>query len=134
MNSVNITGRLTDDVELKFTTDSNAVCSFAVAVDRPYAKDTVDFLQCVAWRQKAEFVAKYFKKGDGIEVTGYISTRSYEDKNGVKHKVTEICADQVNFVKARKSEDKPVAEKPSEPDSVDVQEFIDNNLDELLPF
>lgn len=83
MNSVNISGRLTKDPELKTTQSNISVCSFGVAVDRPGVKDKSDFIDCVAWRNTAEFVNKYFAKGDPIEITGTLTTRNWEDQNGI---------------------------------------------------
>ena len=81
MNSVSITGRITKDPELRVTPSGTSVCAFSVAVDRPNVKDKVDFLDCVAWRASAEFVSKYFHKGDGIEITGCITSRTSENQN-----------------------------------------------------
>lgn len=105
MNSINITGRVTNDIELKTTQQGTSVCSFTVAVDRPAVKDKTDFIDCVAWRQKAEFLSKYFAKGDGIEITGVLTTRNYEDKNGNKRKAVEVVCDQVSFPKGKKKSD-----------------------------
>lgn len=105
MNSVSISGRLTKDVELKTTQNGVHVCSFTVAVDRPGVKDTTDFLDCVAWRKSAQFVDKYFAKGDPIEITGHLTCRKYEDKNGNKRKVVEIVCNQISFPKQKKRQD-----------------------------
>ena len=86
MNSVNISGRLTKDPELKTTQSNIPVCSFGVAVDRPGVKDKSDFIDCVAWRNTAEFVSKYFAKGDPVEITGTLTTRNWEDQNGTRRK------------------------------------------------
>lgn len=81
MNSICLTGRLTDDVELKQTPSGVSVCSFTLAVKRPNVKDTTDFINCVAWRGTAEFISRYFGKGNKIEVNGVLTSRKYEDKN-----------------------------------------------------
>ena len=75
MNSISISGRLTKDPELRRTQSGTAVCSFSVAVDRPGVKDKTDFIDCVAWDKRAEFVSKYFLKGDPIEVNGVLTRR-----------------------------------------------------------
>ena len=71
MNVVAISGRITSDPELKQTQDGTSVCRFSVAVRRPNVKDKTDFIDCIAWRQKAEFVSRLFRKGQRIEVTGF---------------------------------------------------------------
>lgn len=105
MNNVSISGRIANEVEIRSTIDGTAVCAFCVAVDRPMAKDTTDFIDCVAWRQKADFVGKYFQKGDPIEITGYLTTQTYEDKNGNKHKAVKILCDQIGFTKSKKQKE-----------------------------
>lgn len=96
-----IQGRLTADPELKHTNSDVSVCSFSVAVDRDFVKQSedrqADFPNVVAWRQTAEFVAKYFKKGQMILVTGRLQTRKWTDNDGKTRYATEIVADHVNF-------------------------------------
>lgn len=103
MNIAGISGRLVRDPELRYTPSQKAVTSFCIAVDRPGVKDKTDFIDCVAWEKKAEFVAKYFKRGQRIEVSGVITTRSYE-KDGQKRKATELRCDQVFFGDSKKDE------------------------------
>ncbi|MCD8239386.1 MAG: single-stranded DNA-binding protein [Clostridiales bacterium] len=103
MNTVIISGRLTADPELKYTPNNVPVCTFIVAVDRPTKDDIADFPIVVAWRQTAEFVAKYLSKGRRIIVRGEIHTRNYEDKDGNKRKTTEIQADRVEFADSPKN-------------------------------
>lgn len=102
MNNVIISGRLTADPELKTTPNGVPVCTFIVAVDRSTKDDVADFPIVVAWRQTAEFVAKYLSKGRKIIVKGEIRTRNYEDKDGNKRKATEIQADRVEFADSQK--------------------------------
>ncbi len=103
LNKSIIMGRLTADPELKQTPNGVSVCSFYVAVDRNYVSEgqerQTDFIGVTSWRQTAEFVSKYFKKGKFIVVEGSIQTRSYDDTRypEVKHYVTEICAERVYF-------------------------------------
>lgn len=101
MNNVIISGRLTADPELKTTPSGVSVCTFIVAVDRPSKDDTADFPIVVAWRQTAEFVAKYLAKGRKVIVQGEIRTRNYEDKDGNKRKATEIQAERVEFADSK---------------------------------
>ena len=100
MNNVSLMGRLTADPELKQTYNGVAVLSFCIAVDRPYSKDgnqQADFINIVAWRQTAEFVSKYFSKGQMIALEGCIQTRPYEDKNGNNRIAFEVIARRVCF-------------------------------------
>lgn len=112
MNKVILIGRLTKDVELKLTPNQTQFCSFTVAVDRRF-KDAngqrqADFISCLAWKQTAVFIQKYFKKGSRIGLVGSIQTRSYEDQNGQKHFVTEVIVDEAEFVESNnKSEEQP---------------------------
>lgn len=99
LNKVIIGGRLTADPELKTTPSGVSVTSFTVAVNRRGGKETVtDFLNVVAWRQSAEFVCKYFRKGSSICVVGSVQVRKWQDKDGGNRYATEIVADEVNFV------------------------------------
>lgn len=100
MNSVLMVGRLTRDPELRFIAGSGkAVATFAIAVDRPFAKEkTADFFNVVVWGKPAENVANYLAKGRQVAVKGYLQSRSYEDKTGQKRYVTEIVADTVEFI------------------------------------
>ena len=105
MNSVILTGRLTAEPELKYTASGTPVCSFILAVDRNTKKDEADFPNVVAWRNTAEFASKYLGKGRKIIVEGELRTRTYEDKNGTKHKVTEVFADRIEFADSKKKDD-----------------------------
>lgn len=100
MNSVVMVGRLTRDPELRFIAGSGkAVATFAIAVDRPFAKEkTADFFNIVVWGKPAENAANYLSKGKQVAVKGYLQSRSYEDKTGQKRYVTEIVADNVEFI------------------------------------
>ena len=101
LNKVILMGRLTRDPELKYTPSNVAVCSFSIAVDRRYARPgeqrQADFINIVTWRNTAEFVSKYFVKGQMINVCGSLQTRTWDDAQGVKRYATEVVADEVNF-------------------------------------
>ena len=101
LNCAVIMGRLTADPELRTTGNGISVTSFSVAVDRNYQRQgqerQTDFINVVAWRQTAEFVTRYFHKGQMIAVQGSIQTRNYEDRNGNKRTAVEIAADNVSF-------------------------------------
>jgi len=108
MNQIVIMGRLTRDPELRHTTNGVAVASFSLAVDRGYApKDggerQTDFIDVVAWRSTAEFVSKYFTKGQMAAVTGRLQIRDWTDKDGNKRKSAEVVADNIYFTESKKS-------------------------------
>ena len=101
LNRVILMGRITQDLELKSTPSGVSVLSFSIAVDRGFVKQgeerQADFISCVAWRQQAEFISKYFGKGRMIAIEGNLRTRTYDDKNGTKHYVTEVYVDSASF-------------------------------------
>ena len=103
MNKTILIGRLTADPELRQTQSGVASCRFTVAVNRKFKNDKgeyeADFITCVAWRQTAEFVSRYFSKGKMIAVEGTLHTGSYQDKNypDVKHYTTDVYVDNVEF-------------------------------------
>lgn len=107
LNRVVLMGRITQELEVKQTQSGIAVLSFSLAVDRPAGKGTekqTDFVSCVAWRHTAEFIARYFGKGRLIALEGNLRTRTYDDKNGAKHYVTEVYVDNVSFTGEPKQE------------------------------
>ena len=119
MNKVELIGRLTKDPELKQTQNETPFCNFTVAVDRRF-KDAngnrqADFINCTAWRQTATFIQKYFKKGNRIGICGCIQTRSYEEEDGRKVFITEVIAEEAEFVENNKSEtaEAPAPEAPA---------------------
>lgn len=97
MNCVNLIGRLTRDPEPKMTSSGVTLLTFSIAVDRGDKDRNTDFINCQAWRTTAEFITKYFHKGDPIAVTGKIVTRSYE-KDGQTIKVFEVLTTEAGFV------------------------------------
>ena len=106
LNVITIGGRLTKEPELRHTQNDIAVCGFSVAVERDFAgqgqqKET-DFFECVAWRQGAEFVSKYFHKGDMILVTGRMQARDWTDNNGNKRRAWENQVDHSYFGGSKK--------------------------------
>ena len=115
LNHIVIMGRLTRDPELRRTGSGAAVASFTVAVDRDFAaqgqeKET-DFIDCVAWAQKGEFVAKYFSKGSMIVVSGRLQIRNWTDKDGNKRRSAEVVADNCYFGESKgRSEGRPAAQ------------------------
>lgn len=91
-------GRLTKDVEAKTTQTGKEVSHFNVAVRRPYSQDETDFFDVSAWGKMGENCAKYLKKGSQVCVNGYMTTRTYEDSQGIKRKVYEVRAEEVEFL------------------------------------
>ena len=121
LNSAVVMGRLTKDPELRYTTNNTAVLYFTVAVDRIYSKPgeerQTDFIDVVAWSKTAEFVDRYFEKGQKIIVEGSLQTRTYTDKNGNKRKAVELVARQVHFAEGKKQQN--TMPEPSDSDIPD---------------
>ena len=107
MNKILLVGRLTKDPELRYTQSGIAVASFTLAVNRRFTNQNgereADFINCVAWQKAAEFVANYFKKGQQMGLEGRLQVRSYEENDGQRRWVTEVVADQIEFVGSRES-------------------------------
>ena len=106
MNRIILMGRLTRDPELRRTQSGTPVASFSLAVDRPYTSGgerQTDFIDVVAWRQRGEFVSKYFTKGQMCLVEGSLQIRDWTDKDGNKRKSAEVVADNVYFTESKKS-------------------------------
>lgn len=115
MNNAQLIGRITKDIDLRYTQSGKAVVGFTLAVDRRKRDNGADFIQCVAWGKTAELMAQYTHKGSKIGVSGHIQTRNYE-KNGQKVFVTEIVADEVNFLERKREESDPAMEETDEDD------------------
>lgn len=139
-NKVILIGNITKDVELKQTPTGVSVCSFDIAVNRKLNREVTDFISIVTWRQQAEFVSKYFKKGQAILVCGELQTRSYTDKQGNKRTAVEVVADEVSFVGNKESATEAKSEAPARPYMPSVystdnsQNFEEIAGDEGLPF
>lgn len=107
LNRAILMGRITRDIELRQTTGGVSVVNFSIAVDRNYQPDKdnkqTDFITITAWRGTAEFISKYFSKGQMIAVEGSIQTRNYQDKEGNNRTAFEVVADQVYFAEGRRS-------------------------------
>ena len=130
MNSVTMIGRLCKEPELRRTQSGTACCSFSLAVKRPRVKDTTDFHDFVVWQQGAEYLCQYGHKGDLVGVTGYLTTRSWQDKDGNKRKAIEVNCDSVELLSGKKEESKPAASAPAP-----VQDFQQIDIpDAQLPF
>lgn len=106
LNKVILAGRLTADPELKkTTTNDTSVCSFTIAVNRRFTRageqPQADFINCVAWRQQAELLSRYFRKGSSVCIVGNIQNRNWTDQQGNKRTTTEVIVDELNFVDAK---------------------------------
>lgn len=115
INNVVLVGRITKDPEIRYTSSNIASCSFTLAVDRGFTSQSgerqSDFINCVAWRQSADFMSQYIKKGYMMGITGRIQTRSYQAQDGTTRYVTEVVCDSVQNLQPR---DASVAQ-PSQP-------------------
>ena len=150
LNKVVLAGRLTADPELKLTPNGISVVSGSIAINRParvvnnQKVTEVDFINFVAWRKTAEFIAKYFKKGSAICITGSMQSRTWTDNDGVKHYATEVVIDEAMFVdslSSNKAADAPegtyVPEAYAAPTftaGADVPNFEEVKTDDDLPF
>ncbi len=131
MNKVQLIGNLTRDPELNETPSGVAVCRFSIAVNRSYANEEgeriADYFNITVWRGQAENCAKFLKKGSKVAIVGSLQNRTYEDKDGVERKVTDIIASEVEFLTSIKSEE-PSNEKPKE------KPTLEEVSDEDFPF
>lgn len=135
MNTINLIGNICNDLELKSTQSGKTVLNFNLAVKRPFSKETTDFIPMVAWGQNAEFLSKYGRKGSKVAVSGTLTTRKYQDKDGNNRTTYEVVCDSVELVggkpdnEAQQQSYIPDAYKPTEeaPKFEDVQ-------DDNLPF
>lgn len=133
MNKAILVGNLTKDPELRTTPNGVSTTSFTVAVNRRYksqdGQQQTDFINCVAWRNTAEFIAKYFTKGSKIGIVGTIQTRSYEDQNGVRRYVTEVVVNEAEFVTSKSQG----VQKPTEQESKTADELFGEELSDFQP-
>lgn len=141
MNKAILIGRLTNDPEMRQTQSGVAYCSFTLTIDRQYADQNgnrkTDYLPCVAWRERAEFICKYFAKGRRIAIEGVIPTRSYEAQYGSNRYITEIIVENVEFADSSPSQSGYVghqaASAQAQPPVKDISRFMENDDDDL-PF
>lgn len=137
LNHITIMGRLTRDVELRKTGNGTSVASFTLAVDRDFGDKETDFIECVAWKNTADFVSKYFSKGRMAVVSGRLQIRSWTDKDGNKRKTAEVVADNVYFGDSKNSESGNQSSYTGfvKSDAVPAQDFalLDDD-DAQLPF
>ena len=141
INTVALTGRLTYSPELKVTPSGISVIRFTIACDRNYQakgeERKADFIDCIAWRNTAEFISRYFHKGDMIGVEGNIQTDNYTDKDGNKRKSVTVVSDNVSFCgskNANQSNNQPFNQPAPSYASVDNSDFEEIVDDTDLPF
>lgn len=155
LNKVVIAGRMTKDPEVKTTQSGLSVCTFSVAVNKRVAKDAhpeADFFTVTAWRERAEFVGKYFRKGSAICVCGQLTVNKWQDQNGNKRQDVQIVADDCLFVESKGASDgaqdapaqtaptqtsvygQPTAYNPYTPPAQGAPNFEQIPLDDDLPF
>lgn len=140
LNTIILMGRLTADPELRHTSNNIPVTSFTLAVNRNYVKQgadrVTDFIDIVAWRSTAEFVSKYFRKGQLVAVQGSLQTRTYTDKDGNNRKAFEVVADSVYFAEPKRDYTSPRMDNEPIPSytNVDTGDFEELQDDDDLPF
>lgn len=135
LNKINLMGRMVKDPEIRTTQSGVSNCTFTIAVDRKFQKQgedkKTDFISCVAWKQNAEFVSKYFTKGKLIIVCGSLQTRTWEGTDGKKNYVTEVIVDEVGFGGDGKQEGNSAASSNYKP--VQQAQVADDESEDL-PF
>ncbi len=133
MNKVILIGNLTRDPELSETPSGVAVCRFSIAVSRDYADSDgnreTDFFNITVWRRRAENCGKYLKKGNKVAIVGSLQNRSYEDKDGIKKTVTDVVANEVEFLTPKQTEEETVVVSTRR-----QRNFIEQIDDNQLPF
>ena len=125
-------GRITTDPELKQTQSGTPVCTFSIAINRKGSKDgqqASDFINCVAWKERAELISRYFRKGSSICIVGEIQTRKWQDNNGNNRNATEVIVNEVNFV-----DSKAENSTTSTPNQMQAPTFVEMSNDDSLPF
>lgn len=140
LNRVMLMGRITHDLEVRQTKSGIAVLRFTVAVDRGYVKQgeerQTDFISCVAWRQQAEFISRYFAKGKLILLEGSLQISSYTDRDGVKRNVSDVIVSGAYFAGDKSSESTNTAksDKQGKPADINLEDFEEILGDEGVPF
>ncbi len=126
LNKVILMGRFTRDPELRSTPQGVSTCAFSIAVDRNFVRPgeerKADFINCVAWRQTAEFISKYFRKGSMVALEGSIQTRSWDDTDGKKRYATEVIVNQVYFAESKRD---------SQPDAIGSDAYASSDFGSL---
>lgn len=136
MNSINLTGNVCGDIELRTTTSGKPVVNFHLAVKRPFTKDTTDFIPLVVWDKAAEYLSTYAKKGSKIAVCGKLTTRKYQDKDGNNRTAFEVVADTVEICGKSEETGATPAEAPAfaAAPAAAPENFTQIKPDDDLPF
>lgn len=142
MNSICLVGRLTKDVELRYTPSNVAVATFTLAVNRTFKNENgdreADFINCVMWRQQAENLANWAKKGALIGITGRIQTRSYDNQQGQRVYVTEVVAEQFQLLESKGQQGNQTQQRQAQQQTPDFSRSATTNpldiTEDMLPF
>lgn len=140
MNSCNFIGRLTATPEPKATPNGKSVCNFTLAVERKFkdadGKPIVDFIDCVAWNNQADFLCKWFDKGVRVAITGELQTRAFTDKDGKNRKVVEVLVNTVEFADGKREANTPTNNTASAPvaNNFESNGFVPVDGDDAFPW
>ena len=139
MNTINLTGNICNDLEVKTTQNGKSVLSFNIAVKRPFTKDTTDFIPVVVWEQGANYLSQYGRKGSKVAITGKLTTRKYQDKDGNNRTAFEVICDTVELMDSKNDAQGTESAEPNNfiPEafkSQDKPKFEDVGNDSFLPF
>lgn len=134
MNVVILTGNICNDIEMRQTNSGKSVVQVNLAVKRPYTKDVTDFIPLVVWNQQAEFLSRYAHKGSKIAVTGKLTSRQYEDKQGNKRTAYEVVCDTVELLEKREQTQNEATQPTFASAPMEIPNFQELDNDDDLPF
>lgn len=134
MNVVILSGNICNDIEMRQTNSGKSVVQVNLAVKRPYTKDVTDFIPLVVWNQQAEFLSRYAHKGSKIAVTGKLTSRQYEDKQGNKRTAYEVVCDTVELLEKREQAQNEAAQPTFASAPMETPNFQELDNDDDLPF
>ena len=129
MNTINLTGNICNDLELKLTPGGKSVMSFNLAVKRPFTKNTTDFIPIVVWEQNAEYLSKYGQKGSKVAISGKLTTRKWKDKDGNNKTAYEVLCDTVELMDGKND-----TQGTKAPSFNEAPNYTEQNSDLDLPF
>lgn len=134
MNSISLIGNICNDLELKQTPNGKSVLNFNLAVKRPFTKDTTDFFTIVVWNQPAEYLSRYARKGVKVGVSGMLTARKYDDRDGNHRTAYEIVANVVEICEAAKPSENADTYTPATYSNTASPQFEEVAYDSGLPF
>ena len=136
MNSINLIGNICNDLELKQTPNGKSVLNFNLAVKRPFTKDTTDFFTIVVWNQPAEYLSRYARKGVKVGVSGMLTARKYDDRDGNHRTAYEIVANEVEICESAKPSENATTYTPPvyNGNAAAAPQFEEVAIDGTLPF